>query len=133
MNQPLQTERYLFLAGSLNMLLIIILGALASHALKPQMNIEQQGYWQTALFYHSLHAFTLFLLGFLAQKQPGLVKIWQKLAILNGLGILFFSGGLYVLAMGFQSLHFLIPIGGFIWMIHWGWLSWIWIKPPRLP
>lgn len=123
-------SRNLLAGGSFNLMCVVALGALGSHALKAQMSTSEIDYWQTALFYQSIHAFGLILMAFLAQKQPSLVKNWRILGILNALGIVCFSGGLYLLALGFQSLHFVIPMGGLLWLIHWAWLTWILLKNP---
>lgn len=125
MQLTLPTGRRLMASGTFNLFLVILLGALASHALKPSMTALQMEYWQTALFYQTIHAFGLILLAFLCQKQPGLVKFWGILGKISLVGILFFSGGLYLLALGFETLHFLIPIGGILWLIHWLALSWL--------
>lgn len=121
-------SRGLLSAGSFNLFLVVLLGALASHALKPGMTSLQNEYWQTALFYHSIHALSLILLGLLVQKSPRLLASGKALGALNGLGIAFFAGGLYLLALGIEGLHFVIPIGGTLWLWHWAWLTWLLLK-----
>lgn len=114
-----KTSLALLSSSFFHLFLVVILGALASHALKPMLDEEATALWQTGLQFHAIHALGLGLLAFLPLKLPGLVKMTNFAGYLIWLGIFLFSGGLYLLALGFETLHFLIPIGGFAWLIAW--------------
>lgn len=129
-----KTSLALLSSSFFHLFLVVILGALASHALKPLLDEEATTLWQTGLQFHAIHALGLGLLAFLPLKLPGLVKMTVFAGYLIWFGIVLFSGGLYLLALGYKTLHFLIPIGGFAWLIAWAVLfvssfkAWLQIK-----
>lgn len=96
--------------------LAVALGAFGAHGLKALF--AQNGMrevWETAVFYHFIHAVMLFVL---AER-----KLFPKLAWWSFLaGIAFFSGSLYLLAV--TDLHWLgavTPVGGVCFLA--GWLA----------
>ena len=88
-------------------LLAVALGAFGAHGLKDLL--AQKGtaaIWEKAVFYHFIHAGMLFVL---AERKPLLRVAWWGFLI----GIFFFSGSLYLLAI--TNAHWLgavTPIGG---------------------
>ncbi len=97
------------------------LGAFGAHALKDHLvNTGRLGTYETAVLYHMIH--TLALMGtaiLLHLKQ----STWLKRAgLLFQLGILIFSGSLYILCFtGVTWLGAITPIGGVFFIL--GWLS----------
>ena len=91
------------------------LGAFGAHALKG--HFEENGneaIWQTAVFYHLMHAIVLLVL---ALTPLGLRRVayWCFVS-----GILIFSGSLYVLAVtGVAAVGALTPLGGLLLMAGW--------------
>lgn len=98
--------------------LAVALGAFGAHGLKKVLVQNQTAdIWQTAAFYHFIHALMLFVL---ADRKPfPAVAWWSFLA-----GIVLFCGSLYVLAA--TNVHWLgavTPIGGVSFLFGWGWLA----------
>jgi len=76
----------------------------------------QLAHWETAVQYHLPHTVVLLLLTLLASSKPLLVWAWRMFFV----GILLFSGSLYVLAYtGTKWLGAITPLGGLSFMIGW--------------
>lgn len=75
-----------------------------------------EGIWETAVFYHLIHAV---LMCALAWTTPGRHGAWICFAT----GVLVFSGTLYVLAAtGIRWLGAITPLGGVALLVGWAWL-----------
>lgn len=99
--------------------LAVALGAFGAHGLKDILvRYETQAIWQTAVFYHAVHAVMLVLL---AQQQPVRIGPWVSFLA----GIVVFSGTLYLLAVtNLRWLGAITPFGGVAFLTGWGWLFW---------
>jgi len=98
-------------------LLAVALGAFGAHGLKHLLERNATlTIWETAVFYHFIHAVMLFVLG----QRPGFqLGPWLSFLI----GILIFSGSLYVLAItNIRILGAITPFGGLSFMVGWAWL-----------
>lgn len=97
--------------------LAVALGAFGAHGLKDLL--AQNGtaaIWEKAVLYHFIHAVMLFVL---ADRKPIPCVAWWSFLI----GILFFSGSLYLLAVtNVMWLGAVTPIGGVCFLLGWGWL-----------
>lgn len=97
--------------------LAVALGAFGAHGL--QKLLEHNGRvetWHTAVFYHVIHAVVLFVL---AGQTPLRRGPWWSFLI----GILIFSGTLYVLALtNIRWLGAITPLGGVSLLVGWAWL-----------
>lgn len=97
--------------------LAVALGAFGAHGLKK--TLAQNGttsIWDTAAFYHFIHAVMLFVLA--GRKPLPAGPWWCFLA-----GIVIFSGSLYLLAAtGVNWLGAITPIGGISLLAGWLWL-----------
>ena len=110
--------------GALLGAVAVILGAFGAHALKSQLSPEQLTTYQTGILYHFIHVFAILVVGLLigeANNQKLLYAGWFFI-----LGILFFSGSLYLLSckaiLGIESWRFLgpiTPIGGIFFIVGW--------------
>ncbi|MGA2787284.1 MAG: DUF423 domain-containing protein [Verrucomicrobiota bacterium] len=104
-------------------LLAVALGAFGAHGLKDLL--AQNGtaaIWEKAVFYHFIHAVMLFVL---AERKPFPAVAWWSFLI----GIFFFSGSLYLLAVTHVLwLGAITPIGGVSFLFGWVWLV---FKPAR--
>ena len=109
--------------GSIAMAVAIILGAFGAHGLKKRLDNERLNWWQTGAQYHMIAALGLFAVAsvrFMNQSnqevQAGVdISGWLIL-----LGIVFFSGSLYIMALtGIRKLGAITPIGGLLWIIGW--------------
>lgn len=95
--------------------LAVALGAFGAHALKKILEQhEAVATWQTAVFYHFIHAVMLYLL---TSHQPLRRLPWWSFLV----GIVIFSGSLYVLAVtNLKWLGAITPIGGVSFLVGWG-------------
>jgi uncharacterized membrane protein YgdD (TMEM256/DUF423 family) len=98
-------------------LLAVALGAFGAHGLKEILaHNETTVIWEKAAFYHFIHAVMLFVL---AGRKPLARGPWFSFLI----GILIFSGSLYLLAVtNVKWLGAITPIGGISFMVGWVWL-----------
>lgn len=112
----------------------IILGAFGAHALKKTLTADQLASFETGVRYQMYHA--LFLL-FLGLNHHLAAKTKKILLVLTTLGILFFSGSIYLLStmsissVDFRSIGFITPVGGLLLIIAWGLLAFQFLKQKR--
>lgn len=112
----------------------IILGAFGAHALKKVLTPEQVISFETGVRYQMYQAFFLF---FLATPNDILEKTKKTIYNLIIIGVLFFSGSIYLLStMGitgidFKSIGFITPIGGLLLILAWGILGFSILKVKR--
>ncbi len=101
----------------------MIAGAFGAHALKAALGADRTALWQTAVDYQVWHALALLALAALA---PGLGARPVRLAgALFAIGIVVFSGSLYLLALGApRPLGLLTPLGGLALIGGWLALGW---------
>lgn len=105
--------------GAINACLTVALGAFGAHALEgkiPQKYIET---WQTGVQYQMFHALGLFVVAFVMDKLPQTNLItWS--GWLMFIGILLFSGSLYVLSVTqIKVLGAITPLGGVSFIVAW--------------
>lgn len=96
------------------------IGAFGAHGLKAIL--EETGRietFETAVKYHFYHSLGLFLIGILALVKPDW-KGFSFSAICMMIGILIFSGSLYVLSLtGITWLGAITPLGGVAFILGW--------------
>jgi uncharacterized membrane protein YgdD (TMEM256/DUF423 family) len=99
----------------------VLLGAFGAHALRPSLEAAgMMPIWQTAVLYHLVHAVAL--LAVTGQTAISRLTFWSFF-----LGVVVFSGSLYLLALTRISLLGAItPLGGFGMLL--GWLSLLFSK-----
>lgn len=119
-------SRHLIAAGAFLMLLAVALGAFGAHALKARLSADMLAIWHTAVLYHMVHALGCIAIGIL---MPRYSQQSNKISLAGGLmliGILVFSGSLYLLALTEQRwLGAITPIGGVAFLLAWGMLGWV--------
>ena len=110
----------------------IILGAFGAHALKKVLSPDQLITFETGVRYQMYHA--LFLL-FISTHTVLADKSKKVILTLVQIGVLFFSGSIYLLATNdltpfdFKTIGFATPIGGALLIAAWGVLIYQnWIK-----
>lgn len=103
--------------------LAVALGAFGAHGLKDTLTRNgTAAIWETAVFYHFVHAVMLFVL---AARHPLVKGPWFSFLV----GIVIFSGSLYVLAYtNIRWLGAITPIGGASFIVGWLWLI---VSPPK--
>src|SRR5690554_3322298 len=100
----------------------IILGAFGAHALKKVLTPESLISFETGVRYQMYHALFLLFVGmtdFISDKKKNIIFI------LTLLGMVFFSGSIYMLttknvtSIDISSIAFITPIGGMLLIIAW--------------
>ncbi|WP_088104479.1 DUF423 domain-containing protein [Halalkalibacter urbisdiaboli] len=110
----------LFLSlGSIIMGLAVIIGAFGAHGLEGKLTEKMMKNYQTGVLYHMIHGIGLLAVGVIALKLTASSALngagWSFL-----IGILLFSGSLYVMALtGITKLGAITPIGGLAFIIGW--------------
>lgn len=113
--------QWIALAGALAFL-GVALGAFGAHALANRFGDYEKGIWQTAVFYHLIHALALFAFGILLTAIPELRTDSSAnwIGSLFAVGILLFSGSLYTLALsGIRMFGAVTPLGGVSFLVAW--------------
>jgi uncharacterized membrane protein YgdD (TMEM256/DUF423 family) len=115
-------KKYILSAG-LAGLTGVILGAFGAHAMKEALASQgSTSTWQTAVFYQVSHAIAVLALSLQMQNPSTADRKWLSRACACWLlGILFFSGSLYLLALGGPKwLGPVTPLGGVFLLAGWG-------------
>lgn len=103
----------------------IILGAFGAHALKEILTSDQLLSFDTAVRYQLYHVIVLL---FVNTFNGFSIKQKDRISYLFFIGILFFSGSIYLIqltSITSKSIWFITPLGGLFFII--GWLSMIMI------
>ncbi len=107
-------HRCALLSGSLLGAIGVALGAFGAHGLRHLLTPDQLGVWHTAVEYQMWHAVALLALG------AGRVHVARLPVALLTLGVLLFSGSLYLLTLtGIRALGIITPLGGLCMMAAW--------------
>ncbi len=118
-------DKKILLAAAFLGLSAIILGAFGAHALKKVLSVEQLQSFEVGVRYQMYHAlFLLFIAAFtfLSEKER-LVIFWLTI-----IGVLFFSGSIYLLTtngvtnLKTKFLGPITPIGGMFLISAWSYL-----------
>ena len=112
-------QRNILLTASVLGLFAVGLGAFGAHALKATLTMTGRAdTYDLAVRYQFYHTLVLLATGILIEKFPSL----KISAILFMIGIIIFSGSLYILSLTNQTMWGAVtPIGGVFLMA--GWLS----------
>ncbi|MGH1427834.1 MAG: DUF423 domain-containing protein [Arenicella sp.] len=117
----------ILIIGTLMMFIAISLGAFGAH-LWQNILIENatEKAFATASQYHFIHALALLWIGSYG-KQNKQIMGWASSVML--VGILIFSGSLYILALtNIRWLGAITPIGGLCLLAAWAAITWVLIK-----
>lgn len=102
-------------------LLAVLLGAFGAHALKAKLAPDLLAVWKTANEYQFYHALALGLVGLLLRGAPD--RALDAAGACFVIGVLFFSGSLYALALSnVRVLGAITPIGGLLFIAGWAML-----------
>ncbi len=123
-------QPHLFIAiASISGFLAVMLGAFGAHGLKDRLSPDLMAVWHTAVQYHFWHTLALFGVGILLSQNGQASKWLATSGWLFTVGIVFFSGSLYVLSLsGIRWLGAITPIGGLLWLLGWAGLCYAAIK-----
>ena len=113
-------------------MLAVILGAFGAHALKSLLNPAGLEVWKTAVSYHFYHTLALLFVSTLPASKG---RVANLAAWFFSLGILLFSGSLYLISakeiLQISQLSVLgpaTPIGGLFFILGWASLIFVAIK-----
>jgi uncharacterized membrane protein YgdD (TMEM256/DUF423 family) len=112
------TAKLFLMLGTISGACAVALGAFGAHGLKNRLTEEMITIYKTGVEYHFYHTFALLAVGLAAlYLRSGLLSVsgWCF-----ALGILIFSGSLYVLSIsGIRALGAITPIGGLFFIAGW--------------
>ena len=99
----------------------VMLGAMGAHGLKSVLTDKKLSAFQTATEYMGYHGLALVLVGVICLQLPeNHAKALKKVGVLFTLGILMFSGSIYILTFdGPRFFGPVTPIGGICFMAGW--------------
>ena len=113
--------RIWFLLAAFFGFLSVPLGAFGAHSLKNILDEYGKSVYEKAVLYQMFHSMALFAVGVLQHLFKGISFSPAGFGFL--IGILLFSGSLYVLAIsGVKWLGAITPIGGLGFLFGWAWL-----------
>lgn len=105
------------------MALGVALGAFGAHGLKTRVEEPLLAVWETGVRYHLIHGVALVALGILSRASPDRAMPFG-ISGCFGVGILLFSGSLYVMTLtGMRWLGAITPLGGVAFIAGWVWLA----------
>ena len=106
------------LLGTFLAFMTVVLGAFGAHALKEQLSAYGQSVYDKAIFYQMFHSLAILFVSILQYSISDLdlsICIW-----LFFLGIILFSGSLYILVLtNIKWLGAITPIGGVLFIVSW--------------
>ncbi len=104
--------------------LAVALGAFGAHGLKKIVPPETVNTFQTGVQYQMYHALALIAVAIVFEKFPGRLLEWSGICFC--IGILLFSGSLYLLTMlkatgkvGLEGIGMITPFGGLFFIAGW--------------
>ncbi len=116
-------NRQIIITAAIFGMLGVIAGAFAAHGLKPLLDPQQLEIWHTAVQYQFYHVFALLFLSTIKDFRNNLVRTTYYLFTL---GIVLFSGSLYLLAcrdlLGWRwiiAMGPVTPLGGLMFIAGW--------------
>lgn len=105
--------------GSINAFIAVALGAFGAHGLKGRLSEEMLTIFETGVQYHFYHALGLIAVGLIATHLPE-SSLLRWSGWLMTVGILIFSGSLYILSIsGVRWLGAVTPLGGTAFLAAW--------------
>jgi uncharacterized membrane protein YgdD (TMEM256/DUF423 family) len=112
-----------FVLGALGGLLSVAFGAFGAHALRDRLDAYSLGVYETAVQYQFYHSLALLVTALLLVQFPSSTLL-KSSVLLFLLGILVFSGSLYILSFsGMRWLGAVTPLGGLAFIAAWGCLA----------
>lgn len=97
----------------------VALGAFGAHLLKDRLAPDLLLIFETGVRYQMYHALVLLGLALWCRQQP-VSALLRRAGLLFGLGILIFSGSLYLLVFtGVRSWGAVTPLGGLCLLVGW--------------
>ena len=102
----------------------VAFGAFGAHGLKGHLDDYSLTIYEKAVLYHFIHALGILAVSVMARAGALSTLSENRVCWLLFIGILFFSGSLYALAIsGVRVLGAITPIGGLAFIAGWLWLG----------
>ena len=116
--------RQFFLTAIIFAFLGVVAGAFGAHALSATLIANgRAATYDTAVHYQMFHALALLVVAWAAEKWPGRWTRWA--GYLFAIGIIIFSGSLYILAIfDVRIMGAVTPLGGLAFLAGWACLGW---------
>ncbi len=118
-------KRNYYIAGFCLGLIGVVLGAFATHGLKPNLSPQAMDTFETGVRYQIYHALLILVLANMKSLQNKSARILLYMILA---GVLLFSGSIYLLATNsitgpdFSILGPVTPLGGSLLIFCWGFL-----------
>lgn len=115
-------NKKIVVTASILIAITIAIGAFGAHGLKKLVDASSLASFETGVRYQMYHALGLFVIG-LTPSISEIVK--RRIFRLFILGIVLFSGSIYVLSLGdvlpfsVKGIAFLTPLGGLLFIVGW--------------
>jgi uncharacterized membrane protein YgdD (TMEM256/DUF423 family) len=115
-------DRTFLLIAAVAGFLGVSLGAFGAHGLRDRLSPDMMAAFQTGVQYHLIHAAALLAISAIAVRTTS--RMVPMAGWLFTLGILLFSGSLYVLAIsGITRFGMVTPFGGLAFLAGWALLA----------
>ena len=112
-------DKTFLLIGAVFGALAVALGAFGAHGLRSRLSPEMLAVFETGVRYHMYHALAILLVASLMGRIDA-GRLLPAAGWAFTIGILVFSGSLYVLALtGITMLGAITPIGGLAFLVGW--------------
>ncbi|MCW5908302.1 MAG: DUF423 domain-containing protein [Chitinophagales bacterium] len=117
-------QKIFLIIAALAGLISVVLGAFGAHGLKPLLSPDHLAMWEKGVQYQVYHTLAIFMCYLFLKKEHS--SFIRNAAICFALGIMCFSGSLYLLSTreltGIPALILgpVTPIGGFFFIAGWG-------------
>ena len=116
-------NKNIIITASIFGMLAVIAGAFGAHGLSSHIAPEQLNIWHTAVEYQFYHTFALLFLSTFAHSKNKLITASYYLFTV---GIIFFSGSLYLVATQDylkiilpKAAYIITPVGGLCFILGW--------------
>ena len=111
--------------GAILLALAVILGAFGAHGLKGRLDEYSMSVYEKAVFYHFIHALGVLVVAILPRTGTFPEGPAGTVCLILTIGIVIFSGSLYLLAVtGNRILGAITPVGGVAFIVAWLLLAW---------
>jgi uncharacterized membrane protein YgdD (TMEM256/DUF423 family) len=115
-------DKTLLLVGAVAGFLAVAIGAFGVHGLRPRLSPEMLAAFETGVRYQMYHALAIVMVALMLGRFDG--WMFRAAGWTFTLGIVLFSGSLYLLALtGVTILGAITPIGGLAFLLGWGLLA----------
>jgi uncharacterized membrane protein YgdD (TMEM256/DUF423 family) len=112
-------SKTILMTASVLLAMAVAIGAFGAHGLKSHLSEAMLQTYKTGVEYHFYHALGLLLIGVLTISFPSELLKWSAIFLM--VGVVLFSGSLYVLAItGIKWFGAITPLGGLSFIAGWG-------------